>query len=320
MKNFLKQFLNLFTISFLVLMIAPPFNRAATPIDRVVAIAGNEVITQSQLDRIIRTRKDIGDPVEAVGDQWEILRQLIEEQLLIQEARAKGITVSDEEVEFALKDIETRNRIPNREALKQAVSRDHMSWQQYVENLRNQVMAIKLIGREVNTMVSLSDEEVKNYYHDHPEVFALPDRVKVTQILLRIPQNTSETIEKQIKEKAEAIYTEARSGTDFIQLVQEYSEGREKRQNGDLGFFKKGELTPKIDAEIFRLKEGEITAPIRTPLGIHIFKIEKQEIGKMRPFDSVKDKIKEKLIAEKTDRQRSEWISELWKRSFVEIK
>jgi len=304
----------------LTFVLTPPLSHATTNIDRVVAIAGNEVITQSELDRIIRSRKETGDPVDTAEDQWEILQQLIEEQLLIQEARKKGITVTDEELEFALKDIEKRNKIPDRAALKKAVAMDHMSWQQYVDNLKNQVMAIKLLGREVNAMVSLSDEAIEAYYHDHPEIFGLPDRVKVKQILLRIPKNTSTQIEKQIREKAELIYTEAHSGTDFIQLVQEYSEGREKKQDGDLGFFKKGDLTPKIDAEIFRLKEGEITAPIRTPLGIHIFKIEKQEIGKMRPFETVKDKIKERLISEKTNQLRNQWISDLWKRSFVEIK
>lgn len=319
MKSFLKYFNAIFVFVF-ALMAAQGLSHAATAIDRVVAIAGKEVITQSQLDRIIRSRKDAGDPVVDSDDHWEILKQLIEEQLLIQEAKRKGISVSEEEVEFALKDIEKRNRIPDRKTLKEAVALDNISWDQYVKNLKNQVMAIKLLSREVNTMVSLNDQTIKAYYHEHPEIFGLPDRVKVRQILLRIPKNTSTKLEKQIKEKAETIYSEAHSGTDFTQLVLEYSEGREKKQEGNLGFFKKGDLTPKIDAELFRLKEGEITAPIRTPLGIHIFKIEIQEIGKLRPFESVKKRIKEKLITEETNALRSKWISDLWKRSFVEIK
>ncbi len=320
MKSCLKRFLEGTFILALSVIATQSLSQAETAIDRVVAIAGKEVITQSQLDRIIRSRKDAGNPVRTSDERWEILRQLIEEQLLIQEARRKGISVSDEEVEFALKDIEQRNKIPDRKTLKQAVSQDNMSWDQYVKNLKNQVMAIKLLGREVRTMVSLSDQVVQAYYHENPEIFSLPDRVKITQILLRIPKNTSETLEQQIKEKAETIYNEAHSGTNFAQLVSEYSEGREKKQAGNLGFFKRGDLTPKIDAEIFRLKAGEITAPIRTPLGIHIFKIEEQEIGKMRPFDSVKKRIKERLIAKETNTLRSQWISDLWKRSFVEIK
>lgn len=317
MKSFLKHFLNAILLA---LIVGQALSHAATPIDRVVAIAGNAVITQSQLDRIIRSRKDAGDPVVGQNDQWEILKQLIEEQLLIQEAQKRGIAVTEEEVEFALRDIEKRNKIPDRKSLKEAVAMDNMSWEQYVKNLKNQVMAIKLLSREVNTMVSLSDKVVEAYYHDHPEIFSLPDRVKIKQILLRIPKNTSADLEKKIKDKAEIIYTEAHSGTNFVQLVLEYSEGREKTQEGDLGFFKRGDLTPKIDAELFRLKEGEITAPIQTPLGIHIFKIEKQEIGKMRPFDSVKKRIKERLITKETATLRSKWINDLWKRSFVEIK
>lgn len=320
MKSSLRLFLRKFIVLIMVFVFTSTASRAATPIDRVVAIAGNEVITQSQLDRIIKSREDIGEPVKNADEHWEILRQLIEEQLVFQEAERKGIQVTDEDLEFALKDIETRNQFPSREALKKAVASDYLSWDQYLKNLKNQLMALKLLSREVNATVSLSEETVQSYYRAHPEIFGLPDRVKLKQILLSMPADVSADTEKEIKEKAEKIYIEAQSGTDFTQLVQEYSQGREKAQDGDLGFFKRGDLTPKIDELIFTLKEGEITPPVQTPLGMHIFKVEVQEIGQMRPFESVQQKIKERLIVEETSNLRAKWINDLWKRSFIEIR
>ncbi len=323
MKNSLNHFLKSVILISLItahVMLLTLQGQAATSIDRVVAIAGDEIITQSELDRIIRSRKDAGEPIDPKKDHWEILKQLIEEQLIVQEAKKKGVTVTEDELEFALKDIEKRNRIPDREALKKAVAMDHLSWEQYLNNLSNQLTALKLLSREVNTTVTLSDEKVKEYYEQHADLFALPDRVQLRQILLPFSENANQTEIDNIKSKAEKIYDEAHSGTDFLQLVQRYSEGHEKKEGGDLGFFKRGDLTPKIDEVIFQLKEGEITPPIETPLGIHIFKIETQEIGRLRPFETVQRKIKEQLIMEKTAELRSQWIEDLRKRSFVEVK
>ncbi len=318
MKNSLNLFLSLilFGVSFFFL----PHLMAATPIDRVVAIAGDEIITQSQLDRIIQARKEAGEPLESKTQRWQILRQLIEEQLIVQEARKRGISITDDELEFALRDIENRNRFPDRESFKKAVSMDHLSWEQYVDNLRNQLTALKLLSREVTPSVTLSDEAIKAYYHRHPELFRLPDRVKVSQILLAFPDNPTPNDIKRIKNRADQIYEEIRSGTNFIQMVQKYSDGREKKDGGSLGFFKKGDLTPKIDEVIFHLNEHEISPPIETPLGIHIFKVDVREVGKKKPLETVEQQIKEHIMSQKTADLRTEWIDDLWKKSFIEIK
>ncbi len=321
MKNYLRPFLNRLGVkALIVLLFGSGIAHATTSIDRIVAIAGNEVITQSELDLIIRVKKEAGEAFDVKNDQWKILRQLIEEQLLIQEARKRGINITEDEIEFALKDIETRNQIPDRDTLKKAVSTDHIPWEEYVKNLRNQLMALKLLSREVNTMISLNDESIQEYYQKHKEIFGRPDRVKLTQILLLVPNDASEMALDRIKEKSEEIFSKARKGTDFHQLVQEYSEGLEKRDGGNLGFFKQGDLNEKIDTVIFSLNEGGITPPIQTALGIHIFKIEIQETGRMQTLKEVKQSIKERLIAEQTTDLRGKWIDNLWKRSYVEIK
>ncbi|MFQ5587948.1 MAG: peptidylprolyl isomerase [Nitrospiria bacterium] len=301
-------------------MLSGAFGHAATSIDRIVAIAGDDIITQSALDRIIRARKDAGEPVDSKEEHWGILRQLIEEQLIVQEAEKRGLSVTENELEFALNDIQKRNRFPDRETFKEAVSRDHLSWAQYAENLKKQLMALKLLSREVNTTVSLDDDAVKEYYRKHPKLFQLPDRVKIRQILLPIPDRADNDTIHRIKEKAEKIYNEARSGTEFRQLVDQYSQGREKRDGGDLGYFKKGDLAQTIDDALFSSSEGDVTPPIQTPLGFHIFKIDALEIGRLRPFETVERQIKERLITEKTADLRSKWIADLWERSFVEIK
>ncbi len=320
MKNSLKHFPSLFLTSILLLSLCSDLAQASTPIDRVVAIAGDEVITQSELDLIIRSRKEAGQPVIGRKGHWKILRRLIEEQLIIKEARRRGIKVTDSELEFAIQDIQVRNRFPDREALKKAVLLDRLSWEQYIENLRRQLTVLKLLSRAVDTRVALSDEALKEYYHGHPEMFRLPDRVRLKQILLRVPEGSDEREVKQVKEEAGKIRAEAQNGADFSQLVRKYSEERNRQADGDLGFFKKGDLSEEIDKVIFSFKAGGITPPVQTPLGIHIFKIETQEPGQIRPFEEVAQSIREKLMVEKTVALRKGWIDDLWARSHVEIK
>lgn len=302
-------------------------------IDRVVAVVNREVITQSELDEAAQALKKAGlaDPAAALnppgepGDsnasvQRDLLNQMIEQKLFQQEAKKSGIRVSDAELELALRDIEERNRFPSREALKQAVTRENVSWEKYVEDLRTQLTVLKLMNREIDSHLLVADADLRAYYDAHPEEFELPEQIRLKQILIRIPAGASaEMIEKKRK-KAEQILAEARKGEDFDHLVKEHSEGSERRSGGDLGAFKKGDLTPEIDRVVFGLKDGEVSPVVQTNLGFHLFKAQVPSTMNRQPFEKVRKEIEEKLLHEKRTDLRQKWVDEIWTRSFVEVK
>ncbi len=303
-------------------------------IDRIVAVVNREVITQSELDEAAQAIKKsrLADPAAATlsatgepGDlnanlQRDLLNQMIEQKLFQQEAKKSGIRVNDAELDLALKDIEERNRFPNREALKQAVTQENVSWEKYVEDLRNQLTVLKLMNREIDSNLLITDTEVRDYYNTHPEEFELPEQIRLKQILIRIPEGASTEVIERKRQKAEAALAESRKGEDFIQLVEKYSDGAERRAAGDLGAFKKGDLTPEIDRVIFSLKDGDVSPVIQTGLGFHLFKVQVPSDLQKLPFEKVKKEIEEKLLNEKRTALRQKWVDGIWSRSFVEVK
>ncbi|TAK04366.1 MAG: hypothetical protein EPO39_11645 [Candidatus Manganitrophaceae bacterium] len=332
MKSSFTKFLNLLAGAALLAAANPVWGEMV--IDRVVAVVNREVITQSEIDEAAQAvkRSKMGSPAAAALNpsadpsepnrslEHDLLNQMIEQKLLQQEAKKKGIRVSDGELELALKDIEERNRFPSREALKQAVSQESVPWEKYMEDLRNQLTVLKLMNREVDANLLITDAEIQAYYDGHPEQFQLPEQIRLKQILIRVPAGASTELIERKKGKAEQVLAEARKGEAFERLVNEYSDGSERHAGGDLGAFKKGDLTPEIERAVFSLKDGEISPVVRTDLGFHLFKVQISPDVRKQPFEKVKKEVEEKLINEKRTALRQKWLNEVWSRSFVEVK
>lgn len=326
MKNCFTNFLNPLLWIGILLYLLPVSVAEGVLIDRIVAIANREIITQSELDQAEQllkkenASKEQGAPGSFLSPQRDLLTQLIEKRLVLQEAKRKGVRLSDSELEMALRDIEERNQFPSRDALKNAIAQENLSWEQYVKDLENQLMLLKLMNREVDTHIVLTADEIQAYYDAHPEKFKLPGRIRLKQVLLRIPEGASREAVERLQQKAEKVASEAKSGEDFERLVLEYSEGPERRQGGDLGYFQKGELTPDIDRVVFGLKEGTISPLIKSRLGFHLFQVQEAKEPERQPFEKVKKEIEEQLLGEKREGLRKRWLDELWSRSFVEVK
>jgi len=327
MKNFFLNSLRpiLWGTLLLVWAVFPVWG--AVLIDRIVAVVNREIITQSDLDLAAQSagmtpleRGDIIPDKDLPFYQKELLSFMIEEKLILQEARRTGVRVSDSEMDFALSDIARQNKLPDQAALRTAVAQGNIAWDQYLGNLEKRLIALKLINREVESKMLLMDTDVQAYYQDHPDRFKLTDRIRLRQILFRVSgTSTAEQIEA-LRLKAEEVLAEAKKGSAFVQLVQKYSEGPEAQKEGDLGFFNKGDLAVPIGRVVFNLGEGEISSLIQTPMGFHIFKVQERQEGRLRPLEQVRPEIEEIVISEKRKHLRRLWLDELWERSFVEIK
>lgn len=332
MKSSFTKLLNLLAGTALLLSAGTAWGGVL--IDRVVAVINREAITQSEIDEAAQALKKtkLADPVPAgitpsaapsdsnASLQHDLLNQMIEQKLLQQEAKKKGVRLNDSELEMALKDIEERNHFPDQEALKHAVAQENVPWDKYIEDLRNQLTVLKLMNREVDSNLLITDAEVQAYYDTHPEQFQLPHQIRLKQILIRVPAGApAETIERK-RQKAEEVLAEARKGVDFDHLVEEYSDGAERYSGGNLGGFKKGDLTPEIERAVFGLKDGEISPVVQTDLGFHLFKVQIPPDIRKQPFEKVKKEVEEKLTNEKRTELRQKWMNEVWSRSFVEVK
>jgi len=167
MKSCFINFRNLFLSIGIFFSFLPAASGEGVVIDRVVAVANREIITQSELDQAEQTlKKEKALPKEGEAAlpfnlQRDLLTQLIEKRLILQEAKKKGVRLSDSEMELAFRDIEERNHFPSREAFKEAIAQENLSWEQYVKDLENQLLLLKLMNREIDSHIVLTAEEIQ---------------------------------------------------------------------------------------------------------------------------------------------------------------
>lgn len=337
MKSFFTNFLKGTPVLFLAVGIhligteGPAWG--AVLIDRVVAVVNREIITQSELDELAHARKmeiekELADRSNSSGSpfgtaaevQRDLLNETIEKKLILQEAKKRGVRITESELEMALRDIEGRNQFPSREAFQEAISRENLSWEKYLDDLKNQLTILKLMNREIDSNLALTDQEVQAYYDTRSDLFIVPDEIRLKQILFRLPPSAAPEAIDETRRKAEQVLKEAQGGGDFDRLVEQHSEGSERRQGGDLGSFKKGELTPEIDRVVFTLKPGTVSPLVQSAVGFHIFKVQNREGVRRQPLERVRKEVEERLIFEKREALRKKWLDEIWSRSFVDVK
>jgi peptidyl-prolyl cis-trans isomerase D len=149
----------------------------------------------------------------------------------------------------------------------------------------------------------VSDAEVEAYYKEHGAEFEEPKRLHVAHVLVRVPPVGGSDAENAAKAKIEDVIKRARAGEDFAKLAREVSEDKASAvQGGDLGLVGPGELVAPFEQAAFALKKGEISAPVRTPFGYHAIRVLDVREGGKQPLKEVAPKIKETLIAQKSER------------------
>ncbi|MGA2959460.1 MAG: SurA N-terminal domain-containing protein [Thermodesulfobacteriota bacterium] len=139
--------------------------------------------------------------------------------------------------------------------------------------------------------VQVSSKEIEDYYQNNQEKFGQPKRVKVRHILIRADAKDAEASAKA-KQKAESVQKEAAGGKDFSQLAKQYSEDPgTKDRGGEIGFITKGMVVPEFEQAAFSMKVGEVSPVIQTPYGFHILKVDDIQEARTEPLEKVKDQI-----------------------------
>ncbi|MFH1994057.1 MAG: SurA N-terminal domain-containing protein [Pseudomonadota bacterium] len=147
--------------------------------------------------------------------------------------------------------------------------------------------------------VTVSDDEIRNYYNTKQEEFKKPKTVEARHILLKLDRDASpEAVEKE-REKALKILKMAQDGKDFAELAKQYSEGPSKDRGGYLGEFQKDDMVKPFADRAFAMNPGEVGGPVRTQFGWHIIKVEKVSPAAILSLSAAKDKIFKKLRDEK---------------------
>jgi peptidyl-prolyl cis-trans isomerase SurA len=335
-KHTLRQALRFAATAFALACIAaalmPSSARAqakAAVVEEIIARVNNDIITQSDYQHADMQLKDeiahdcqncLPDKLAAEykDQQKDLLRGLIDQSLMVQRAKDMGISVESDLVK-RLDDVRKQNNMNSIEELEKAVEGSGLPWEDYKTQIRNGMLTQEVIRREVGSHINIPSEEVKTYYDAHSQEFTRPEQVVLTEIFLSTEGKSPEEMES-VQKKTEDLRNRVVKGDDFNEIAKRYSEGSTAKDGGDLGTFQRGQLSPQLEAIVFKMEKNQITDVIQTKTGFEVLKVENHFQAGLQPLDKVENEVMNKLYMEKMQPSMRTYLGELREESYVMVK
>jgi peptidyl-prolyl cis-trans isomerase SurA len=251
-------------------------------LDRIAAIVNDGIVLKSELDaqmdavtkRLQEQKVEL--PSQSVLKQ-QVLDRLILQEIQAQHAKRVGLTVSDEQLNGALQEIASRNKIPF-DQLPTALAAQGVDYKQYRESMRRELVLSTLRQRDVISHINVSPHELEQFLARQQSA-AANDEFNVSHILLSLPEAASPQQLDEITHKAQDLAARAAKGEDFGQLAIANSNSQTALDGGQLGWRKGSQLPEFILDLVSKMKPGEVSAPVRTPSGFHIVKLNERRSG-----------------------------------------
>jgi len=290
--------------------------------NRIAAIVNDAVITETdvmaQMQAVLEEQEqDVEDALtddKAAQMRQAVLRRLIEQQVMLQEAKRLGIAVSMDDVLKRLTDV--RARFESEEQFRESLKIAGMSVERLKDQMRDQLMIQELIDRQIRSTIVVSPQEVARALADHPEWAKPGDRARASHILIRVNEDQSE-------EAARALVDDLRQqllhGADFATVAKRSSEDPHRDDGGVMGWSAPGELLPELDAALFSLPVGELSMPIQTRLGFHLLRVDERRAASSLSLMEAHRTVYEQLYQQKFQQVFTRWLGGLTQKAYIEI-
>jgi len=313
---------------------------ADTVVEEIVARVNNDIISRSEYQRSVdQLKQEIKqqnppnpDQVFAQKDK-DVLRDMIDQQLLIQKGRDLGIT-ADAELVKRLDEIRKNAGLSTLDDLEKAAEQQGVNYEDWKQNLRNQIITQQVIQREVGQHLQVTQEDLQKFYDEHKQQLAKPETIHLSEILFATerpgPDSTPEKPTSlpmtedevaQQKAKADATLAEIKGGKPFQEVAKQQSNGPTAAQGGDLGEFKRGVLAKELETKTFdQMKAGEVSDIIRTKQGFVILKVTAHDAPGVPALKEVQPQVEEGLYYEKLQPALRTYLTKLREDAFIDIK
>ncbi len=246
-------------------------------LDRVAAVVNDGIVLQSDLDQQSQL---ITERIQQQGQQpppRDVLRQQVLERLVLQELQLQradrlGIQVTDEMLNTALTDVAERNNIKFSD-LPAALEQQGVDYRNYRDEMRKEMVLTALRQRDVYSRIYVSPRELDQCVAKRKGSPAETQEYNLGHILVAIPESADTAQVAERTARAEGVYERAQAGEDFAQLAIAYSDAGTALEGGALGWRNSGQLPSFVADLIPTMQPGQVTEPIRTPSGLHLFKL-----------------------------------------------
>ena len=251
---------------------APPIK----PLDSIVAVVNDDVITRHDLDehydravQQLKARK-IPLPSRAVLEK-QLLERMISDRIQLQYANQTGIRVDGPTLDKALNRIAAQNNM-NLEQFRTALAKEGMAFNKFRDDIRDEIILQRLHERDVDSKVNVTEAEVDGYLENQAKQ-GQEDEYNFDHILIRIPEAaTTEQIQQQ-RARAQKVLDELKKGANFAQLSASYSDASNALDGGNVGW-RRGSQLPTPFADILaKMQPGQVSDIIRSSNGFHILKL-----------------------------------------------
>jgi peptidyl-prolyl cis-trans isomerase SurA len=305
-----------------------PTPEAITPnaavVEDVIVRVNDQIVSRSDLERsqqqlAAELQQNGASPAEAEERRQNMLRDMIDQQLLLSRAKELGLN-ADAEVIRRLDEIRKQNHLDSMEDLEKAARQQGVSFEDFKANIKNGILTQQVVRDEVGRRLQLTQAQEQAYYEAHKQEFAQPEQVRLSEILVPLPADANDAAIAQAQGKANDIVAKVKEGGKFDDLAKAYSGGPTAEQGGDLGLFKRGALAKVLEDQTFGLKTGESTAPIRTRQGFVILKVTDHQEAGVPPIKDVEPQIQDAMYMQAMQPALRAYLTKLREDAYIDIK
>ncbi len=293
-------------------------------VEDVVARVNDQIISRSDVERseqqlLQEEQQQNLPPSEREQRQKDMLRDMIDQQLLLSKAKELGLN-ADAEVIRRLDEIRKQNNLPDMDALEKAARQQGVNFEDFKANIRNQILTQEVVRDEVGRHLQLTHGQEQTYYNAHKAEFAQPEQVRLSEILIPTPADAGEAVVAQAQRKAETVEGEVKAGKSFEDLAKQNSGGQTASTGGDLGEYKRGALAKVLEDATFSLPVGQATAPIRTKQGFVILKVTEHQNAGTPALAQIEPQVQEAMYMNAMQPALRAYLTKAREDAYIDIK
>jgi peptidyl-prolyl cis-trans isomerase SurA len=294
-------------------------------LDRVICIVNNDAITLFELEEAEayylyerKERPPEGDARDALRRQ--LLDRIIENRLQLQQAQTEKLTVEDAEIAEQFAEVMKKVGAGSEADLDAILKKQGVTLETVKKRIREQMLVQKLIRRRVALRVSVTEEDVDRYLEENRDKLETGLTFVARHIFFAPAAGRGEEGWKDARARAEAAWGRIQAGADFAEVAREVSDDPTGKSGGELGTLRRGELATEIEAAILALAPGEVSRPVRSGVGVHLFRLDSREALQGDALTQARNQIREILYREKYQARLREWVREVRERAMIETR
>jgi parvulin-like peptidyl-prolyl isomerase len=300
-------------------------------VEQVLVKVNGDILTKTELEnRQVNALRQRGQQLsdeelkKAIAEITpDVLVDTIDEMLLIQKGRELGYKLSDEQFKKYIERIKEDNKFESDEQFQAALKAENLSMAELRSRVEISMITQTVIGQEVMSRISVSEDEARRYYAQHTKEFTTPASLTLREILVKVAGDAKVLnvgLDEEAKQKAEAARARVVAGESFEKVAAETSDAPSKANGGLIGPINKDELAPALRDMVDKLKIGGVSEVIRIQGGYYFFKLDSMSPTTVLSFEEARSQISDRVANEKRNVELQKYLQKLRALAIIEWK